>query len=252
MDPHEIAHIKELSSVALEKGFLTASHFLRPEEIDDVRALHLNNVIFIGGHDDYERGIAVFLPDYLSAAEAMKNEAEDNQLICCMKIDVLGGRFAGKLTHRDFLGAILSLGVKREFVGDILFDKGISYAFVLSSIAPEIENGLSQAKHEKLSVERIPCSDCPAKVVFTKKELPVSSLRLDLAVASAFHLSREEAKRTIEGGLVMVGGLERIEPSTPLKEGMRISLKGHGKFIYSGVTGQSKKGKTIIEIAIYK
>lgn len=252
MESHEIAHIKELSSAALDKAFLTSSHFLRPEEIDDVKALRLNNVAFIGGHDNFERGIAIFLPDYMSEEEAIKFESEDNQLIACIQIDVLGGKFAGQLTHRDLLGAILSLGIKREFVGDILFDKETAYAFVLTSIVPEIESGLSQAKHEKLTVKRIPCSDCPAKVDFLKKELPVSSLRLDLAVASAFHLSREEAKKTIDGGLVMVGGLERIEPSTPLKEGMRISLKGHGKFIYLGVAGQSKKGKTIIEIAIYK
>ena len=73
MDSHEIAHIRELSEVALEKGYLTSSHFLRPEEIDEVRALHLGNVFFMGGHENFERGIAVFLPDYLTKEEVTKS-----------------------------------------------------------------------------------------------------------------------------------------------------------------------------------
>ena len=252
MEKHRLAHIVELSETASRQNYMTNSHFLRPEEAEEIAGMGLRSFFFYGGREGAERVIAFFLPDYLSKEEALKEQRQSDEVISCLKISPLAGRFSQELTHRDFLGALLGLGINREFVGDIVMQGNIAYAFVLSSIVEEIELNLRRVSFERVDVEVIPCASCDIKPSFAIVEFTVASLRIDLAIAGAFNLSREKAKKLIEGKLVLVPGVQKPDPSTPLREGVPISVKGFGKFRFEGVVGMSKKGKERIRVSIYK
>ncbi len=209
-------------------------------------------MLIYGGHEQAERCIALFFPEFMNAEEILQSELETDELIVCLEIEPKSGRFAKTLGHRDFLGALIGLGIERDQVGDILLEGNKAYAFVLSKMGDYIIESLSSVGSENVRVSRIPCRDCPASVHFEERIFTVSSLRLDLIVAGAFHLSRETAQKAIAGELVKIDSTEHPENATSLKGGERISLRGKGKIIFVGSQGESKKGKIVVKVLFYK
>ena len=254
MEDHYLeSHLRDLFWTAKERGYVTSSAFLTPQEIAGIKAIFpQNSIVIYGGFDQFERAITMFLPDFISPEVAISNEIETNEIVSCLRIETKSGKFSRSLNHRDYLGAILGLGIEREQIGDILIEDGIAYVFVLSGMSSYVEDSLKQVGSENVSVSKIPCSDCPASIHFEEKTFSVSSIRLDLLIAGAFNTSRETAQKLIQGDLAKVDTAAQIENSTVLKEGDRVSVRGKGKFIYKGEQGKSKKGKAVVKILLYR
>lgn len=254
MEDHYLkSHLKDLAWAAKERGYVTSSPFLTSQEIADVKkSFPTDSFVIYGGTDESERGVALFLPDFTSPEEVLAEERESDVTIHCLEIRPRAGKFAKPLAHRDYLGAILGLGIERDQVGDILIQEGIGYAFILAKISAYVMDNLSQIGNENVQTRIIKCNECPASIQFEERVFTVSSIRLDLVVAGAFHLSRETAQKYIDGDLVKIDSTESPQNSTSLKGGERISLRGKGKFVYVGAQGQSKKGKEIIKILLYR
>lgn len=257
-----LGHIKDLCLQSQKGDYLTSTAFLGFSERarlvlelsktgNSSNRIYGRDCLFYGGYEEAERAVLVFLPSYSGKDEFLKEEETAPFLITCLRIYPKSEKFANPMTHRDYLGALLSLGIERERIGDILFGEKEAYVYVLKLNADFIKDNLTSVGRNPVKVEEVNPSTCPYRPNFLEKRVPVSSLRLDCLLAGAFLISREEAKRQIQAGNVTLTSTVPSQDAT-LKEGEHVSLRGKGKFVFLGEDGQSKKGKTIALIKIAK
>ena len=171
--------------------------------------------------------------------------------IACLKIVPLNARFAEPLTHRDFLGALMALGMERETLGDIVVKKDAAYLFCEERIAPYIQEHFTQARRTFLSCSLV--TELPNGPLFeTERRLvQVSSQRADALIAHVFKLSRGEAQGLFPAGKVFVSGKLCESPGYSPKPGDVLSVRGFGRFRYVGVESLSKKGKENTAVEVY-
>ncbi len=215
-------------------GFLTAEEqtiILSQKEMPpDV------SIRFDGGYSEAERRVMVAFPDWMGEEEAP---------IAVLRIS---GRGIEMLSHRDFLGAILNLGITRDKVGDILVGNP-AYVYVLEDIESFIRLNLSKIGSKGVTVQSVPRED----VVFPEERFEeitstVPSLRTDAVLAAALSKSRGEVLRLMEAKKVAVNHLLALSPAKPLAEGDRISVRGFGKFVLLEIGGLSRKGRRYIKL----
>ncbi|MCH3910041.1 MAG: YlmH/Sll1252 family protein [Bacilli bacterium] len=232
--PNEILH--ELS--------LSGSVDMNKETIGD-------SSYFIYGGDEAERAVVFFLPSYMEVEEEKKKE-EQGENIALLHIEGKNEKFMEKLTHRDYLGALMSLGYEREQFGDILvYDKG-AYVYCLSPIAEEVAKSLLSVSHSYVKTSILAPKECPIKKETEEKKINVPSLRIDAVISECFSLSRADSKSLIENGSLFVNGINKTNTSYIIKDGDVVACKGFGKFIYEGETGVSRKSRIFIAIKVFK
>lgn len=171
--------------------------------------------------------------------------------ISIIKAEPLSQKFADKLTHRDFLGAILNLGIERDTLGDIVIIDNVGYIFAKDDMACYIADGLTKVKRTDVKTSVV--TELPEGELFRteRRTVQVSGERLDAVIARVFSLSREDAQLLFKKRLVFADGREIQSTSYTPKEGEKISVRGHGRFIYIGIQSLSKKGKLNVEIHQY-
>ena len=196
---------------------------------------------FFGGYEDAERTAALFLPDY--AGE------EDAPLSVIRAQAPASGR---KLTHRDYLGSLTGLGIKREMIGDILVTDSGADIIVLDEIKEFLLYHYDKAGRTSLSLEALPLNQLriPELRIAEIKDT-VASLRLDNVTASAFSLSRAKAAEAIRSGLVFVNSMQTEKTDFPVKEGDKLVLRGKGKAYLKEVGGKTRKDRIFIMIQKY-
>ena len=158
--------IKELADRAYKNDYITHTAFLGASEQASfhsaLRKLGVPKLVtevagvpylLWGGHSEAERVMAVFLPSYLTPETFMEQENEAPSVLTCMKAEPLMRKFSDDLTHRDFLGALMNLGIERETIGDILIDRedASAYIFVTADLAPIIKEELVRVKHTSVA-----------------------------------------------------------------------------------------------------
>ena len=171
--------------------------------------------------------------------------------IVCIKAEPLSQKFADKLTHRDFLGALLNLGLERSTLGDIPIVDNVGYIFAKQGMEEFIMSELKRIKHTdvKLSIaESIPDGELYRT---ERKRIQANGERIDAVVAKVFSISRDDSLSLFQKRLVFVDGRLCENNSYIPKRNEIISVRGHGRFIYLGYETTSKKGKLNIEVDIY-
>lgn len=160
-------------------------------------------------------------------------------------------KFADDLTHRDFLGALMHLGIERGMIGDILIRENTAWVFAIERIAPFIADELTSVKHTEVSC--VITDSVPEEAVLKREKasLNIASVRLDAIVARLYHLPRGKARDLFPSGLVSVNGTECTNESLPPKPGDVISVRGYGKFIFTGMEGETKKGRIVAGVEVY-
>ena len=171
--------------------------------------------------------------------------------ISIIKAEPLSPKYADKLTHRDFLGAILNLGIERDKLGDIVIIDNVGYIFAIEGIAEYIADGLNRVK--RTDVRSTIIGSLPEGDLYRteRRSVQANGERLDALVAKVFSLSREDAQNLFKKGLVFADGREIESTSYIPKENEKISVRGHGRFIYIGPQSLSRKGKLNIAIDVY-
>ena len=217
--------------------------------------------IFYGGYEDAERCMPVFLPDYMEMPQAEDGAAEVlddvSQLLKVVRVTApKGGR---SLTHRDYLGSLLALGLDREVTGDILVRQageksgGGADIIVEAAVSEFIEMNYDKAGRTSLTVEILPIGmlDQGTQSIVQKHDT-VASLRLDNIVSSAFALSRAKAAEAIRRGIVSVNSMEALKVDQEIGEGDKIVVRGRGKAVLAEAGGRSRKDRIIVTFNIYK
>lgn len=199
-------------------------------------------VKFWGGYDDAERTIMLCLPDYA--------DIETANPLSVIRVSVKeGGR---KLTHGDYLGSLLGLGINRDKVGDILVRDDGADIIILNEISEFVMTHYAKAGRTSLSLEEKTTKD----LIIEAKERKicidtVASLRLDNIVSSAFGLSRAKAADAIKAGRVFVDSIEILKPDFAISEGTKVNLRGSGKIVLTEIGGKSRKDRIYITYEKY-
>ena len=171
--------------------------------------------------------------------------------IKCLKIEPVAPKFADKLTHRDFLGALLNLGIERSRLGDIPIIENVGYLFCKDDIADFIIDNLTRVRRTEVKLSVI--DTLPEGELYRTERVRVQAVgeRVDAIVAKVFNLSRDESLSYFKKRLVFIDGRLCENNSCIPKRGEIVSVRGLGRFRYIGEVGTTKKGKLNIEVDKY-
>lgn len=218
------------------------SHFLTPAEqilISEVDEF-FGAVTFDGGYEDAERRIC--------RVQTAEYEQDNGIPFLLYKARITAAQ--PEFSHRDVLGSLMGLGIKREMIGDIIVNGNDALFLCDKSVASYIEINLEKIGRYKVEISAAALEEIPAPKT-VRKTINVSSPRLDSICAECFGLSRTKAAEFIRKGLVSIDWKVCDNLSRELKGGEKISMRGKGKVKYIGITGTSKKGRAFAEIEKY-
>lgn len=220
-----------------------ATAFLSPQE--QAAATRLLNALgqregyaFWGGYEGAERQRLLFLPDWMAEP--------DDSAVAALRVVCRSG---ATLTHRDFLGSLMALGLTREKIGDILVESGGCQVLVDPAALDFLTQSWDSAGRERLTVTPLPLEELTVPEAAVKEVRDtVSSLRLDNVLASAFSLSRGRAAEAVEKGAVQVNYTVCQKPDKPVSAGDVITCRGLGKCVLDAVGSPTKKGRLPVAI----
>ena len=238
----------ELAHKSTECGYFLFTDFLGLGEQSafiEVKNLFKNaRYTLFGGAADTERVMVRF------GDEEELGYNEDFP-IAIIKAEPKSPKFADKLSHRDFLGALLNLGIERKTLGDIIIHENIGYIFCKDDIAEYLKDSLVKVKRTDIKASII--YELPDVKLFDTEriKIQVSGERVDAVISKVYSISRDDSLSLFKKHLVFVCGKCCENNSYTPKENDVISVRGYGRFIYRGVSGTSKKGKLNVKIEKY-
>ena len=243
-DREWISRCEDFEQSVLRYKSVRFSHFVTPHDLavftNQFKPSAFVSVMSYGGTDDAERVMVGFFPEF----------TEPDKLLFPISPILISG--VSGLTHRDILGAVLGLGIKRDMIGDIFVEEDRAIVMCESSISDFLLYQLKTVGRKKVEV-----SLCPEDISvslshpFSVFRAVVASLRLDAVVSAAAHLSRSEAQELILAEGVNVNFCVVTDTSKKISEGDVLSLKRHGRFVLEAVTGETKKGRISVNLKKY-
>lgn len=227
---------------------VTHTAFLTPAEQYELQAWAKRTadcrMIFRGGVEGAERNMAFFLPFYLE-----EDKLDEADYIRCVKVTAAFGQPG----HRDYMGAALGLGIKREWIGDILVTENVAHILCRSSVAEHLLASLDKVGRWGVKTKEAALGEVPVpKREMKESTFSVKSLRIDAVAAGMFNLSRTSAAEAIGAGLVSLNYGECLKPDAAVAEGDIISLRGRGKGTVLEIGGKSRKDRIFVTCGVYK
>ena len=239
--------LEELSNQAYQRDIVTFSDFLNLNELNilhttpkDMFPAHYETY---GGYELAERQMVAFLPDALYY--------EYTYPMCVLEIRPANPRFSEELTHRDYLGSLMNLGIERSKLGDIIVDSTAAMVFAREEIAPYIAEQLTRILHTVVKITIHDAIDITYASSYETIKGTVPSIRLDTVLSVAYPMSRSKITAYIEAGRVFVNGKLITSNGYHLKENDIISVRGLGRIAYETVLSETKKGRYMISVRKY-
>ena len=240
------AKIEDAVNLCKRRNTPVFTSFLSQEQQAQARGIlrqcKYEEYLFYGGFESAERKLLGIFP------EGFKGDLS--------LFPLTGIEFAYKqeynLSHRDFLGAVMATGIKRDVIGDILTQSGRAVVFVKRDMANYIFSQITKIGSVGVKTSNADLSNLPPVPVPQERLYTVSSLRLDNIVSAVTGESRDKSAGLIKAGLVYVNHLVKDSVSFNVKESDTLSVRGKGKYIIGESTGYSKKGKIKLIIKHYR
>ena len=250
-DRYLMRHIEDLADAAFSRGIARYSAFLSDREQDLARAA-LGRVgvrdgwRFDGGWPEAERRVLCLEPEY-SYGECP---------VRCVQLQCRALPGAGLPAHKDYLGSLMGLELRREALGDIVLPAdtpGTAYVFALETAGELICRELLQVGRTEVTTTLLSLDEVPEFPQTERKTqtATVSSLRLDAVLAAMLHCSRGQACEWIAAGRVEINHLPAESAHAPVYEGDVFTVRGKGRFGLTALPGKSKKDRSIIEFFQY-
>lgn len=241
--------LRDLSDKAFRQGIFTFTGFLGLAEQDvfwqEEPKLRYAGYKLEGGFEAADRVVIRF-----GSEEELGYEMDFP--ISCIHICPNTRRFADELSHRDFLGALMNLGIERGTIGDIKVGEKQAYLFCMDTIAEFICENLSQVKHTHVTCALTrEYGDIPREEP-VPVSIQVQSLRVDAVLAKVYNMSREKSLELFRSGKVYVDGRLCENNSRQLKSRETVNARGYGKFVLTGELRKTRKGKLAVDVAVYK
>lgn len=236
------ARVSDTADICLRTSSPKFLGFLTSEETAVADRLLKNYGVgysFYGGYEDAQRRYLACMPDWCEQVEfpitALTFEYRD----------------VDKLSHRDFLGCLMALGITRESVGDILVEDGRAVVFLNSGIADHVTEQITKIGRVGVTVKRGFTSPLPNVGKLCDFSDTVPSARLDCIVAAVCSVSRSAACELIESGFVSVNSFCCEKHTKNVLGGDKITVRGKGKFIIDSLDSYTKKGRIILKYKKY-
>ena len=241
--------ILDTANRAYQANIYTYTNFLSISELS-VYNIMKDKLSFIhsesyGGNPSSERQMIQFGDE-----ESLGYKSE--YPIALLLIEPLTPKFAEKLDHRDYLGALMNLGIQRELIGDIIVHEKNAYVYCVSHISDYITDNLSTIRHT-----HIKASICDPSVIdsFTREltniEVIAASPRIDAVVSSIAKISRSQCNELFAAKKIFSNGICTENKSYQLKNDDILVIRGIGKFIYNGCGNETKKGRVYVKLQKY-
>lgn len=239
LDQMQLADSRSMST---HTGFLSPAEAAAVLRLSD--AVHGPKCCLLGGYEGAERCRCAFLPDWQEPEDVAQEE-----LVAAVRATWFASH---ALTHRDFLGSLMGLGLKREAIGDILAGEGSCDILLQPELQSFVTMNLEYAGHEKLHVEPVALTDLHFPTLKTKElHDTVPSLRLDAVAAAGFSISRAKMTDAIHAGKVTVNWQVVTRSDFPVEENAVIACRGMGKCRLTAVGTRSRKGRINITLERY-
>ena len=244
----------ELSNQAFQRGIVMYTDFLNLNELNILHTTPKNLLAVpfrtFGGYAFAERQMAAFLPDafYLYTDE---DEILEKYPMSVIQISPLNGKFAEDLGHRDYLGALLNLGIERSKLGDILIQEKMAYLFACDGMVDFICNELTRVRHTTVQAVRIEREEFDYEPRYEEIRGTVASVRLDSLLSLAWNSSRSKMAPLIEEARVYFNGKLITSNGYHVRENDIISVRGMGRFRYMGMISETKKGRCYVLVYKY-
>ena len=249
MEDDLIRRAEDLAARCARTGRVTNTTFLTPAECFALENWAKRGadcaVLLRGGYDGAERRAAFFLPEWMD-----ESDFDLSEHICALE----GTAAFGAPGHRDWMGAVLSLGIGREWLGDILLDGSRAVLLCLPSVREHLLLNLDKVGRCGVKVRALPLAEIapPARSV-EERVFSVQSPRLDAVCAGCFRLSRTAAAEAIAAGLLSLNYAVCDKADAPVHEGDILSLRGKGKAaVLDAGSRESKKGRLFVKVGIYR
>lgn len=234
----------ELSDISYFKNITSFTDFLNLHEQDIFesvkKTLVNNNYIIYGGYEEAERKVVIFNPSQ-----------NHNEIISCLKISVTNKKFVSLPSHRDYLGAILGIGLERSLIGDIILDDYNAYVYVLSKSVNIIKDSLEGVGKARVKVEQVFDTDSICRNLGIVKNGIVASERIDSVIAEVFKISRTKSSEFINSSKVFCNGKLIENSSYKLSDDIIVSVRGLGRFKYKGIVKETRKERIVIEYEVF-
>ncbi len=240
---------RDLAGRSYTQGIYTFTGFLGLAQQDifwqQEREVSYAGYSLYGGYPDAERVVVRF--------------GEERELgyavpfpIVCLHLKPPQQKFAEELSHRDFLGALMNLGIDRGTLGDIRVGEKEAWLFCLDTVSEFLCQNFRKVKHTPISCSVAEADFMPAPERPEQLTVQVSSLRVDALIAKVYNLSREKSLELFRAGKVYVDGRPCLNNDRFLKTGETVNARGFGKFRLTEGIRETKKGRLAIEVAVYR
>lgn len=241
--------LRELAKRSYDKGIFTFTDFLDLTSLDLFyqmeQELHYAGIRVYGEEEELDRKVIRF-------GQSQELGYEEEFPISCIQIVPVMEKFSETLSHRDYLGALMNLGIERSNLGDILIKEKTAYVFCLNRIVPFLLDNIKQIRHTNVK-----CSMLSEEIDFIKPQkereaILCPSERIDVVIAKLYHFSRSQSVEQFRAKKIFVNSRLCENNSYQLKKEDIISVRGYGKFQYQGISHETKKGKISVLVDVYK
>ncbi len=239
--------LRELAERAYSQNIYTYTGFLSLAEQSVLQGME-RELSFIpwrlfGGRENCERQMAEFGSEEWFGYPGVFP-------VALLQVSPVMEKFADTLTHRDFLGAILHLGLERSVVGDILVAGKEAYLFCTESMADFLCKNLVKVKHTQVQCRRVEEVPEALRPRTEERVLTAASERADVVAAALWGKSRSQILEMFRQKKVFINGRETENTSYQLKPGDCLVVRGFGKAYYRGLEGETRKGRCRLRLEV--
>jgi len=245
-----LAQILDKIEMVEKKNKIEYTDFLDLAQIELVQKfinkIKIENYMVYGGFEQAERKMFVFYPEKFNSTVVEKNLSNIMQIIRIELPDDLKGKY----THRDYLGAVIKLGIERKKVGDIIVDNNGADIIVDKDIVKFLlENLVSLTRFSKSTISLQNIDDLrPVEIKKEEIEIIVSSMRLDNVISELARCSRNKALEIINMERVFINFECETKKTKQIKSGNMVTIRGKGRFFVKEISGQTRSGRTVIKV----
>ncbi|MCI1964895.1 MAG: YlmH/Sll1252 family protein [Oscillospiraceae bacterium] len=231
---HDLVRLGSSGGRARFMGFLDEREVLAAQRL--AKGEKNGNILLWGGYSGAERAMLGVFPDFMEPDEAKFP----------MEAMTVSFRKCDRLSHRDFLGALVHTGIERSALGDILVEEGRCVFFCRREISDFVLLQITKIGGTGVKMARGFDEPLPLAHHFEEWSAVIASARLDCAAAAAVSSSRGKASSMIHSGLVQLNHEVVVSPSEEVREGDMLSVRGKGRFVLDRVGPVTKKGRLMI------
>lgn len=245
-----IAKVLDKKKICNSKNKITYTDFLNEKEQRVIeKNVKLENAFFYGVNENADRKILVFYPEKLTeelVRKSLKSVLSGIRII--LKNDQIGN-----YEHKNYLSALIKIGIDRGKIGDILVDDYGADIIAFDMNKEFIIQSLSElTRFRKANIDVIPIDDIKQKIDrFEESTIIVSSMRIDNIVAELAGCSRINADEYINSEKVFVNYETALKGSKTIFEGDIVTIRGKGKFRIDGLVRNTRNNRFVIKVNKY-